>query len=270
MTDTLQLLVGTVALRPYVFVFLLAYLFLAVARMGWLRTLVWTVTAYLIAFACEWSSIHNGFPFGLYHYIDRTSDRELWVAGVPFFDSLSFAFLSFISFEAAVLLRLPWTPRPTAADDRAARQSWWTIGYAGLLMMLLDIVIDPVTLQGERWFLGKLYYYPQGGPHFGVTIENYVGWFIVGVLITTTFRLLDATWLRRVPPRGAFEFPCQRLAPLGVYFGIFAFNIAVTFWIGETTMGWASTFLVLVIAWMFVQHLTAPRPRAAKSRAGNA
>lgn len=85
MTDLLHRLAGTVLLRPYVFVFLLAYLFLAVARLGWLRTLVWTVTAYLIAWACEWSSIHNGFPFGRYDYIDRTSDRELWVAGVPFF-----------------------------------------------------------------------------------------------------------------------------------------------------------------------------------------
>lgn len=84
MTDLLHRLAGTVLLRPYVFVFLLAYLFLAVARLGWLRTLVWTVTAYLIAWACEWSSIHNGFPFGRYDYIDRTSDRELWVAGVPF------------------------------------------------------------------------------------------------------------------------------------------------------------------------------------------
>jgi hypothetical protein len=54
MTDLLHRLAGTVLLRPYVFVFLLAYLFLAVARLGWLRTLVWTVTAYLIAWACEW------------------------------------------------------------------------------------------------------------------------------------------------------------------------------------------------------------------------
>lgn len=258
MTDWPRLLVGTVALRPYVFVFLLAYVFLAVSRMGWARTLVWTATAYLTAFACEWSSIHNGFPFGLYRYFDDTRERELWVAGVPFFDSLSFAFLSFVSFEAAVILRTPWVSWHTTVGDAEARRSWLTTVYAGLLMMFLDVVIDPVTLQGERWFLGKLYEYPSGGPHFGVTIENYVGWFVVSVLITTVFRLLDGTLLRRVARRGVFEFPFKHAAPLGVYFGIFAFNIAVTFWIGETTMGWASTFIALLIGWMFAQHMLSP------------
>jgi putative membrane protein len=258
MTDLLHRLAGTVLLRPYVFVFLLAYLFLAVARLGWLRTLVWTVTAYLIAWACEWSSVHNGFPFGRYYYIDRTSDRELWVAGVPFFDSLSFAFLSFISFEAAVILRTPLTSWQVAPDDAPARRSWLTTVYAGLLMMFLDVVIDPVTLQGERWFLGQIYGYLHGGPHFGVTIENYVGWFVVSVLITTTFRLWEATLLRGVARTGSFAFPFQHVAPLGVYFGIFAFNIAVTFWIGETTMGWASTFIAFLIGWMFVQHALSP------------
>lgn len=124
--------------------------------------------------------------------------------------------------------------------------------------MFLDVVIDPVTLQGERWFLGQIYGYPHGGPHFGVTIENYVGWFVVSVLITTTFRLWEATLLRGVARTGTFAFPFQHVAPLGVYFGIFAFNIAVTFWIGETTMGWASTFIAFLIGWMFVQHALSP------------
>ncbi|OYT71903.1 MAG: hypothetical protein CFK52_06605 [Chloracidobacterium sp. CP2_5A] len=267
MTDLPRLLAGTVAMRPYVFVFLLAYLFLAVSRMGWARTLVWTVVAYLLAFACEWSSIRNGFPFGLYRYFDHTSDRELWVAGVPFFDSLSFAFLSFVSFEAAVILRTPWVSWHAASDDAAARRSWLTIIYAGLLMTFLDIVIDPVTLQGDRWFLGKLYDYPSGGPHFGVTIENYVGWFVVSVLITTSFRLLDATALRAVSRRGAFAFPFKQVAPLGVYFGILAFNIAVAFWIGETTMGWAGVFIAFLIGWMFFQHAVSPARRLDGARA---
>ncbi|MCS7079304.1 MAG: carotenoid biosynthesis protein [Chloracidobacterium sp.] len=266
MTDVPRLLVGTVAMRPYVFVFLLAYLFLAVSRMGWVRALVWTVLAYLLAFACEWSSIHNGFPFGLYRYFDDTRDRELWVAGVPFFDSLSFAFLSFVSFEAAVILRTPWVSWHTTVGDAAARRSWLTVVYAGLLMMFLDVVIDPVTLQGERWFLGKLYDYPHGGSHFGVTIENYLGWFVVAVLITTSFRLLEETVLRTVSQRGAFDFPLKHAAPLGVYFGILGFNIAVTFWIGETTMGWASTFIALLLGWMFVQHVASPYRRGEGER----
>src|SRR5437016_13476708 len=103
MVEFLRLFAGTVALRPYVFTFLVAYLFLAVTSMGWRRTLLFTVLAYILAFCCEFSSIHNGFPFGLYYYIPETRNRELWIVGVPFMDSLSFTFLSFVSFELAVL-----------------------------------------------------------------------------------------------------------------------------------------------------------------------
>ena len=29
-------------------------------------TVLFTVLTYVVAWACEWSSVHNGFPFGLY------------------------------------------------------------------------------------------------------------------------------------------------------------------------------------------------------------
>ena len=51
--------------------------------------------------------MHNGFPFGLYHYIDATRAREIWIFGVPFMDSLSFTFLAFASYTVALLLSSP-------------------------------------------------------------------------------------------------------------------------------------------------------------------
>ena len=53
-----SLLLGTVLLRPYVFIFLAMFLFLAGRQIGWARTLLWTVTGYGLAFAAEFSSIH--------------------------------------------------------------------------------------------------------------------------------------------------------------------------------------------------------------------
>src|SRR5437899_4542529 len=88
----LRLLLGTLVLRPYVFVFLAVYLLAAVSRMGWAKTAAFSAVAWVIAYAAEFSSTRNGFPFGLYVYVDATRDRELWLANVPFFDSLSFTF----------------------------------------------------------------------------------------------------------------------------------------------------------------------------------
>ena len=53
--ETISLLWGTVILRPYVFIFLSFYLAVAILNMGAVRSLLFTVLAYLLAFLCEYS-----------------------------------------------------------------------------------------------------------------------------------------------------------------------------------------------------------------------
>ena len=105
--SAMHLLFATIALRPYVFVFLACYLAIAIVNFGLRTTVLFTVLTFLVAWACEWSSVHNGFPFGLYHYVQATRGREIWVAGVPFMDPISFTFLSFASYTVALLLSAP-------------------------------------------------------------------------------------------------------------------------------------------------------------------
>jgi uncharacterized membrane protein len=256
MLELLKLLGGTVVLRPYVFIFLAVYLVLAITRMGWRRTLLFTAVAYSLAFLCEFSSIHTGFPFGLYHYIPETRDRELWIAGVPFMDSLSFTFLSYISFELAILLRSPL--KVSSRDVQlikvdGIRSSWATTFLAGLMMMYLDIVIDPVALQGERWFLGKIYFYPYGGPYFGVPIANFLGWFFTCVVIIRVFLALENLITNM---SGVRHYPFKGLGAAGLYFGVLGFNLTMTFLIGEVMMGWASSFIGLLLLLLLINHIS--------------
>lgn len=252
----LYLLYGTVVLRPYVFVFLAAYLFIAITHMGWRRTLLFTGIAWVVAFICEWLSAvaGTGFPFGLYRYLDTTRNQELWIAGVPFMDSLSFTFLAYVSWELAILLRGRMEGGlifgHMTERDRVRRR--WTVSIlASFLMMFLDIIIDPVALQGERWFLGKIYEYPNGGSYFGVTILNFIGWFIVCFVILRLFILVEIIiWGdgrgSRIPV-GVADYPFKAFGPIGLYFGILAFNLFMTFWIGERTMGFAGVFITLAL-----------------------
>src|SRR5215471_2140048 len=194
--ELFRLLIGTVELRPYVFIFFAIYLAIAITTIGLKRTIIFTVLAYTIAFLSEYSSSHgdSGIPFGVYRYIQTTRDRELWIAGVPFMDSLSFTFLSFISYECASLLLSPLTvSRWDVVELRhfKVRHSLSAAALAGFLMMYLDVIIDPVTLQGKRWFLGQIYYYPGGGAYFGVTIANFVGWFVVCFAIVLVFICIE-------------------------------------------------------------------------------
>jgi putative membrane protein len=104
-------LINTIIIRPYVFVFLLAFLFLSLWRWGPAKTLLWLISGYLWAWLSEYSSIHNGFPYGVYQYVYSNLQGELLVAGVPFFDSLSYTFLVFAGFTTACLLYTSPSPR---------------------------------------------------------------------------------------------------------------------------------------------------------------
>jgi putative membrane protein len=268
MLRTVELLVSTVALRPYVFIFFACFLFLAVTNIGWRRTILFMAVAYLVAFSCEWSSAvaGTGFPFGLYRYIDTTRDRELWIAGVPFMDSLSFTFLSYVSWELAVLClgRVNLSLRDVQVQRDETRRSSIAVTLLGsLFMMYLDIVIDPVALRGERWFLGKMYYYPDGGAYFGVTITNFVGWFVVFLVIMRLYIFLE----RRVfsqkrsdgEARGVINYRFKALGPVALYFGVLGFNLFVTFWIGEQVIGWVGVFIVMALAALILTALSRNR-----------
>lgn len=114
-----SLLLGTIVLRSYVFAFLLLYLFAAVVDMGWRRTLLFTLLGWGVAFTAESLSIRVGVPFGLYHYLPTTADRELWIAGVPFMDSLSFVFLAYASWTLACLALLPLSREGNQRDRKS-------------------------------------------------------------------------------------------------------------------------------------------------------
>jgi putative membrane protein len=261
--SVLRLLAGTVVLRPYVLVFLLVYLFAAVTKMGWAKTLVFTVVAWAVAFAAEFCSTRTGFPFGLYVYVDATRDRELWLANVPFFDSLSFSFLCYVGFALAVFVYSPLVVGRgdvQVADTRALRTSTRVLLTGAFLTMLLDLVIDPVAVRGERWFLGRIYYYPGGGIHFGVPLSNYAGWFLVALVTIAAFQVLErrggwsAAGVRHVPYGGLLE-------PL-LYLGIVVFNLSMTFWIGERLLGLVGVLLFAPVVVLFLTHPLNPMRRA--------
>lgn len=260
MSDFFDIAVGTITMRPYVFAFFASYLVAAVLHLGWKKTALFTVVGYLIAFASEYSSINNGFPYGWYYYVDTTRSQELWVAGVPFFDSLSFVFLSYCSYATALLVLSPVKKVRgdlVLLETGRLRRSFSVLLLGSLFQTFLDIVTDPVALQGSRWFLGRIYGYPETGVHFGVPISNYLGWFLVSALLVAALQLIDRFVGGRDKPAGvaAARFRCL-YAPF-LYLCVVAFNLSVTVYIGENLMAITGLFiftLPVVMAVMLFFH----------------
>lgn len=236
----MHLLLSTLWFRWYVFFFWGVGLFALARLVGVPWALLRFLLAYGVAYGCEWSSARPGgwFPFGHYRYLPTTTAREIWIGILPLMDSLSFAFLAVASLGVAALLGgrslaqalvLPW------------RSFWKVLAGGVLLFMLIDMVIDPVALRGNRWFLGQIYEYPGGGSYFGVTISNFLGWGVTGFFIMTLWKILPM----KVSGDGANRL--DRFLPAFLYGTVFLFNFFVALALKEWGIAGADLLLGALI-----------------------
>lgn len=214
------------------------FLILSRLEQGWLRTGLWVLTSYLVALAAEWGSINHGIPFGVYVYHYDALSRDLVVFGVPFFDTLSFSFLSYVSFSFAQFFLSPlWVKgldvqRVTAPEVRNGLPA---LLLGAFLMMVVDLIVDPVANLGKYWFLGDIYHYPDPGIHFGVTFANYRGWFVVAVVTILLNQAIDRRLTAR-ERRSGRNLRLPHLFCLGLFApcfwaGIVLFQLGVTYWV---------------------------------------
>jgi uncharacterized membrane protein len=264
--DIATLLLKTILFRPYVFLFLAAFLFAATQLIGWQRTWRFWLTTWVVAFVGEFASTRTGIPFGWYHYTGSTAGQELYVSNIPFMDSLSFSFLLYAAYCLALCFQLPRDASAASASrviplrfEAAARTRWPVLLLTALFFALIDVVIDPVALRGDRWFLGKIYYYPDPGTHFGVPLANYAGWVMVGLISLSLYFPLDRR-LPALPARSAQSITRKLLLGVGLYYGVLAFNLSVTFWIGETLLGMTGLFIFLPVTVLLLIRLFAAPP----------
>jgi putative membrane protein len=225
-------------------VFLAAFLLVGERLLGWRRTAVFFLTSWITAFVCEYSSTRVGIPFGFYYYTGSTVGQELYIADVPFMDSLSFTFLLFSSYCLALVFLLPSVAR---AGQRR-----------------VQLVLDP-KIRGDRWFLGRIYGYPDPGVYFGIPIMNFVGWAVVGVVGLGMYFFVD----RRLLPLAVHRDQSSATTPLllgcALYYGVLLFNLVITFWIGEPLLGLVGMMIYLPITIVLVLRLLnrIPTPRPA-------
>ena len=246
-----QPLITTVAHRPYVAGFLLAYLVIGILNRGLVRTLLFLIIGTTVAFLSEFCSIRWGLPYGMYHYLYENMPGELILGGVPVWDSVSYVFMAYASYEATSNIWGGWL----GSGARRRRNAMSTGGrnprqdpppwLPAIFMTLLDVVTDPLAVRGDRWFLGKIFYYPHGGIYFGVPLSNFAGWFLVGFCIFVLFRIIE----KKISSPTPLRIPL--LGPL-FYLSILLFNLAITFWIGEWGLGVAG----LVILFSLFRKIT--------------
>src|SRR5213593_4094291 len=130
-----------------------------------------------------------------------------------------------------------WPTRRTVSPARRAAPRWAMPIAAGVLMMALDVVIDPLAVRGERWFLGLLFTYERPGAYFGVPLSNFAGWVVVGAVgIGLFLTLVDHHSGRRIWPGVA------------LYYAVLGFNLTMTVQIGELLLAAIGATIHVVVA----------------------
>jgi len=223
----------------------------------------------VIAYLSEFSSTRTGFPYGWYVYTESTRGEELFISNVPFMDSLSYTFLLFAAYQTALvfLSTMYKTSKDVQLIDTfSLRQSWRTALLTAAFMMMLDVVIDPVAYQGEKWFLGKIYHYVHEGHYFGVPLSNAGGWFLVGLVATRVYQSLERRFFSEgFQDRGLYRFRYHGLTGVGLYYGVLLFNMAVTAYIQDWHLLFADAFIYLLPTLLLVLRLTDPHSRATQA-----
>ena len=129
------------------------------------RELLMLSVAAALGFLAEVLGVHYGFIFSPYHY---TSVLQPQLLGVP------------LVMLSAWMVLVAYVRQMLAS---AALPAWLEAVLAAAWMTAIDLVIDPLAanqLSYWRW--------QQSGAYYGIPLHNFIGWFVVGLLIFGVLR----------------------------------------------------------------------------------
>jgi uncharacterized membrane protein len=158
----------------------------ALYALGWRHTLVFFTVSAVISWAFEQVGVATGAIYGPYHYTDVLGVK---LGHVPLLIPLAWFMMIYPSYVIANLIA---DDQPTGSRGSLKHIVWLSF-LSAAVMTAWDLVVDPL-LSGPNV---KAWIWEQGGPYFGIPIQNYIGW----MLTTFTVYLLYRSFERRVSLR---------------------------------------------------------------------
>lgn len=123
-----------------------------------LRFYIFVFTGFSIGMIAEWTGVHTGLLFGNYVYGNNLG--PLWY-GVPIIIGINWVMLTIISGSIAERLKIHW---------------FFKAVIATFLMLLLDILIEPIAILSDYWTWSG-----------DIPFSNFVSWFLIAFLIQLVY-----------------------------------------------------------------------------------
>lgn len=206
-----------------------------VVAIGWVKTVIFAVTSFVLSLSFELFGTGTGWPFGNYEYTDFLGYKILGL--VPYSIPLSWFYMGFASYLLGSLL---------VNRFGLGRQTLWTVLSGAFLLLVWDLVLDPAmaheSLRIQFWV------WDETGPYMGMPTKNFAGWAITGLLFMLVSRLL---WKEDVDARNfSMTLP----------FAIYAANLFFAMVLSAEVGLWIPIVLALVLG--LLPAIIAMRPKS--------
>lgn len=148
--------------------------------LGWRHTLVFFGLSAVISWAFEQAGVATGLIYGTYHYTEVLGTK---LGHVPLLIPLAWFMMIYPSYVIANLLI---GDSPFGSRGGLRRIAWLSF-LSAMVMTAWDLIVDPL-LSGPPI---TAWVWEQGGPYFGVPIQNFAGWILTTFCVYLLYRLFE-------------------------------------------------------------------------------
>jgi len=164
------------------------------------------------------------------------------LAGVPLVVPLFwFVFIYTVYGSTNAAVRIKGAKLPTAPATQI-KFLVFLILLDAVLLTMIDLIMDPVMVGWGRWS------WPGGGSYFNIPVENFLGWFLISLLVTGAYRIFEYYHpaSERENEGGIIYIPVLGLTVIYASFILYAFMMPLR------SLGFMSIFLYLPLAFFLL------------------
>ena len=141
---------------------------------GWFNTFFFIVLVFFVSLFSEILGERTGYIFGGKYKYNHKKTPGLILFNIPLLIPIAWTFLLYLSFNLYCLIN-QYEP------GIIIKQQGVLFIAPCLIMVLLDLVLDPIAVDEKRWEWNKKSLY------YNVPLLNFLGWFVISLFILSIF-----------------------------------------------------------------------------------
>jgi putative membrane protein len=190
--------------------------------LGWRRALAFFLATALIGFTFEFVGVKTGAIFGRYVYTDVLGWKILGTVSWP----IPLAY--FMVLYPATMMANLILHGSVVTEKLPLWGSLYAAFLAALAMSAWDLSMDPY-MAGEQ----KAWTWLDGGPYFGIPVQNFVGWVATTFTAGLAYRVIE----HRIPLQ-----PIGRMKPWIIILPLLCYGVLI---VGDFSLGFPTATKVI-------------------------